>query len=702
MHGFNRTHAILGTSEHCIATHPSDFAVALVALDAVVHVRGARGAERAIPFADFHLLPGPHPERETTLQPGELITSIDLPALPFATRSLYLKVRDRASYAFALASAAVALDLDGGAIRDARVALGGVGTKPWRSHEAERRSIGKPPTPATFARRRRHRAARRRRAQGQRVQGRAREAHARPRADAGDGMSADTEMAPSVGAPIDRVDGRLKVTGGARYAAEYPVANVAHAVMITSTIARGKVARWTSRRAEKAPGVIAVLTPQNAPRLPHGPQARARSRRRGACSTLLQDDRGALQRPADRPRRRRHVRACDGGGGSSCTRRTRSRRRARYRDGAAGTDHRSGQAAGGGARRDNARRRRRGARAGATCTSSTRTRRRSRTTIRWRCTPPSRSGRATCSRSTIRRRASFSARNTSRRRSAFRRRTCASSRTSRAAASAARAAVVARDARGDGGAEGQAPGEARAHAAADVRPRRRTAAHRATRHARREEGRHAHGGAAHEHVEHVDARELGRAGAVRRACCTRARTRDTDHELVRLNVGSPTFMRAPGESTGTFALESAMDELAYALQMDPIALRLKNYAEKDPESGKAVVEQVAARVLRARRREVRLVEAHHRSRARCATATRSSAGAWRRRRIRRAARQAAATARILPDGTCVGARGLAGDRLRHVHGDDADRRRRAGHPVERVRFELGDTDMPEKPASAAR
>jgi xanthine dehydrogenase YagS FAD-binding subunit len=151
VHGFNRTHAILGTSEHCIATHPSDFAVALVALDATVRVRGgAHGGERAIPIAEFHLLPGSHPERETTLRHGELITAIDIPGLPFAKRSLYLKVRDRASFAFALASAAVALDLDGGRIRAARVALGGVGTKPWRSHEAERALVGKTAAPAAF------------------------------------------------------------------------------------------------------------------------------------------------------------------------------------------------------------------------------------------------------------------------------------------------------------------------------------------------------------------------------------------------------------------------------------------------------------------------------------------------------------------------------------------------------------------------
>jgi xanthine dehydrogenase YagS FAD-binding subunit len=147
--GISRTHAILGTSDKCIATHPSDLAVALAALDAIVHVRG-RSGDRTIPFTAFHVVPGQHPERENVLEPGDVITAVDLPALAFARRSLYLKVRDRASFAFALASAAVALDVQSGTIRNARVALGGVGTKPWRSVAAERALIGKAATLATF------------------------------------------------------------------------------------------------------------------------------------------------------------------------------------------------------------------------------------------------------------------------------------------------------------------------------------------------------------------------------------------------------------------------------------------------------------------------------------------------------------------------------------------------------------------------
>lgn len=147
--GYNRILAILGTSEHCIATNPSDMNVAMIALDAVVQVKGP-GGERSIPFAEFHTLPGDHPEIETMLRPGELITAVDLPAMPWAKCSHYLKSRDRASYAFALASAAVALDVQGGVIKQARIALGGIGTKPWRSIEAEQALIGKTPGIAAY------------------------------------------------------------------------------------------------------------------------------------------------------------------------------------------------------------------------------------------------------------------------------------------------------------------------------------------------------------------------------------------------------------------------------------------------------------------------------------------------------------------------------------------------------------------------
>jgi xanthine dehydrogenase YagS FAD-binding subunit len=151
MDGYHRMHAVLGTGDHCIATHPSDMCVALVALDATIEVSGPVGT-RAIPIVDFHRLPADRPELETTLNHGEIITRVSLPMTPFAARSHYVKARDRASYAFALASAAVALDLEGSTIRAARVALGGVATKPWRSHEAEAALVGQAATPGTYRR----------------------------------------------------------------------------------------------------------------------------------------------------------------------------------------------------------------------------------------------------------------------------------------------------------------------------------------------------------------------------------------------------------------------------------------------------------------------------------------------------------------------------------------------------------------------
>ena len=148
--GFNRGHAILGTSDRCIATHPSDVAVALVALDAVVHTRGPAG-ERAIGIDDFFLLPGDTPEREHPLEHGELITAIEVPATPVARRSVYLKFRDRESYEFALASVAAAVRIERGAVAEVRLALGGVGTKPWRARRAEASLLGRPATEASFA-----------------------------------------------------------------------------------------------------------------------------------------------------------------------------------------------------------------------------------------------------------------------------------------------------------------------------------------------------------------------------------------------------------------------------------------------------------------------------------------------------------------------------------------------------------------------
>ncbi|MDB5231586.1 MAG: xanthine dehydrogenase family protein subunit [Chitinophagaceae bacterium] len=149
LHGYNRMHAIFGMSEQCIAVHPSDMCVALVALDAVVTVSGPKG-ERKIPFASFHRLPGDHPEKDNTLEKGELITSVEIKENNFSKHAYYLKVRDRASYAFALVSVAAALDIQNNIIHDARLAMGGVAHKPWRLKAAENILKGKPATEASF------------------------------------------------------------------------------------------------------------------------------------------------------------------------------------------------------------------------------------------------------------------------------------------------------------------------------------------------------------------------------------------------------------------------------------------------------------------------------------------------------------------------------------------------------------------------
>ncbi len=147
--GHHKNHAILGASENCIATHPSDMAVAMAALDAIVQVQGPNG-EREIPIEELHRLPGDNPDRDTILEHGDLITAIDLPPLGFAANSKYRKVRERASYAFALVSVAAALDVEDGVVRDARIALGGVAHKPWRATKAEEALRDEPVNEANF------------------------------------------------------------------------------------------------------------------------------------------------------------------------------------------------------------------------------------------------------------------------------------------------------------------------------------------------------------------------------------------------------------------------------------------------------------------------------------------------------------------------------------------------------------------------
>ena len=149
LEGYSRMHAVVGVSDRCIAAHPSDLCVALLALDAVVHAEGPRGA-REIPLADFHTRADAAPERENVLETAEIVTAVTVPRSAFAARSAYLKIRDRASFAFALVSVAAALELESGQVKQARVALGGVGSKPWRCPEVEQALLGQPATSATF------------------------------------------------------------------------------------------------------------------------------------------------------------------------------------------------------------------------------------------------------------------------------------------------------------------------------------------------------------------------------------------------------------------------------------------------------------------------------------------------------------------------------------------------------------------------
>lgn len=149
--GVNRMHAVFGWSKHCVAVHPSDMCVALAALDATVKVLRPDGTERSLPFSAYHRLPEEQPEKDNTLEPGELVTAIEIPRNRFAGHSYYLKVRDRASYAFALVSVAAALELQGETITAARLALGGVAHKPWRATQAEEYLIGKPANEETFS-----------------------------------------------------------------------------------------------------------------------------------------------------------------------------------------------------------------------------------------------------------------------------------------------------------------------------------------------------------------------------------------------------------------------------------------------------------------------------------------------------------------------------------------------------------------------
>ncbi len=315
--GFNRIHAILGASPACVATHPSDMCVALAALDAVVHLRSASG-ERTVALCDLHRLPEDRPDVETVLEPGELITAVQLPQSDLAAHSTYRKVRDRSSYAFALVSVAAALELDGDTIAGARLALGGVAPKPWRAWRAEEALRGRPATEASFLQAADAELADRPSTPWQRVQGRPCPPHARRRpatADRGSSPMSTAESRPAVaiaregwtpnagpdpvirakrgliGAQVSRLDGPLKVRGEARFAAEYVMEGMVYAALRYSTIARGRITTLDTRAAEAAAGIVLVMTHRNAPRMQPPPLfLTAPQGGRGQRPAVMQDD----------------------------------------------------------------------------------------------------------------------------------------------------------------------------------------------------------------------------------------------------------------------------------------------------------------------------------------------------------------------------------------------------------------------------
>ena len=282
--GFGKYNAIFETSEQCVAAHPSDLCAPLAALDTTVVVVGPDG-ERRIPFGAFHRLAGDTPDQDTNLGQGELITAIEIAPLDFAKRSRYRKVRERASYAFALVSVAAAVDVDEGMVRDVRLGLGMVSHRPYRARIAEEAMRGRPATRETFRAAAEAELDNAQARPSQRLQGAPASQHHRRRphgAHRGDrsmtttetstpsettGAGGDMQFGGPGGDSRPRVDGPIKVTGTAPYAYEQPVDNPAYLYPLTASIARGKVKSFETSAAEQLPGVLLVLTPDNAPRL---------------------------------------------------------------------------------------------------------------------------------------------------------------------------------------------------------------------------------------------------------------------------------------------------------------------------------------------------------------------------------------------------------------------------------------------------
>ena len=319
--GINRMHAILGTSEHCIATHPSDMCVALAALEARVLATGKDG-ERSIEFADFHRLPGDTPQIDSNLRPDEIITAIELPPKGFADHYTYLKIRDRLSYAFALVSIAVGLEIEGGTIKEARLALGGVAHKPWRDREAEAQLAGAPATGRTSCARPRPCCAMRAasatttsrsswRGVASCARWRRRRAGRRSRKPTSASGKRESVMTATshLGKPISRIDGRAKVTGTAKYAAEYNVPGLAHGVVVTSAIAKGRIKRIDAADALAVDGVLDVFTHEHRPELASSDKKYSDEvAPPGSPFRPLYDDRDSVQRSAGGAGRRGGVR----------------------------------------------------------------------------------------------------------------------------------------------------------------------------------------------------------------------------------------------------------------------------------------------------------------------------------------------------------------------------------------------------------
>ncbi len=323
--GEHHNHAILGASGHCVAVHPSDMGVALTAFDAAVSYESADGPGE-LPLAQFYLPVGDTPHLETALPPGALITGVTLPAAPVTARSRYRKVRERASYAFAIGSIAAALDVRDGVVRDARLAFGAVASRPWRARAAEEVLVGAPADATTFAAaadaelaaakplpRNGYKVTLMHNLGGVRVD--------RTRRRGGPMTTATTRTTTAqraVGTAHTRVEGRDKVTGAARYAGDIPFAELAHGWLVLSSVARGRVRSLETAPVLGMPGVLAVLHHENAPRVDSDhigllgvPRSRPpSSSSTTGCRTWAGPWRWSSPRPPNRPGRRPRRLSC--------------------------------------------------------------------------------------------------------------------------------------------------------------------------------------------------------------------------------------------------------------------------------------------------------------------------------------------------------------------------------------------------------